>query len=54
MNGLWPAIAKGEWLGCSVRYSLRGNIHIECQKSSLFENHSLQTCGMYNGARFKS
>ena len=27
MSGLRPAIAKGEWLGCSSRYSLRGYIH---------------------------
>ncbi len=36
MNILWPAIAKGEWLGCSIHYSLARNIHIECQKSTLF------------------
>ncbi len=43
MSGLRPAIAKGEWLGCSIRDSLRGNIHIECRKSNLFSAVWLQT-----------
>jgi hypothetical protein len=53
MSGLRPAIAKGEWLGCSIHYSLQRYIHWQCQKSSPFGLALLQTGGMPAGNRIK-
>lgn len=47
MSGLRSTIAKGEWQGCSIHYSLRGYIQWQCQKSSPFGPGPLQTVGMF-------